>query len=92
MAALCNVCGNHSFSAAKLDYDVVTDPPVTLTSEYPNATISISIVNDNLPETAESFEINLIFSGRPSSLLTLNPSTARVMILDDDDAGEFWLN
>ena len=78
-------------SAALLDYLVVTATPLTLTPEYPNETISISIVNDTLPETAESFEINLILQGSLPSLLTLNPSTARVVILDDDDAGELYV-
>lgn len=82
------------FLAAELDYFVVTTMWQMLSFERPNATISISIVNDVLPESAESFEIHLMFPESTPTMITLNPSIATVEILDDDITGElrYWVN
>ena len=69
---------------AGLDFSMITDSLLTLNATCPNATITISILNDNVLESTESFTVNLAFSGGPVPRVILSPSTATVTILDDD--------
>lgn len=62
----------------------MTKRPLVLTPEQPNATITISVFDDVLFETNESFGIILSFLGEPAPTLKLNPSTAIVVILEND--------
>lgn len=67
-----------------IDYQVVTQSPVTLTSEYPYAAITIHILEDYLPESSEILELALFFYDEPVLRLDLNPSTATVTIVDNE--------
>ena len=69
----------------------MTMPPLILTPEHPNATITISVFDDVLFETNESFGINLSFLGEPAPTLKLNPSTATVVILENDGRCCMWI-
>ena len=69
----------------------MTKPPLVLTPEQPNATITISIVDDILVETNESFGINIFFLGEPAATLKLNTSTAIVVILENDGRCCLWI-
>jgi hypothetical protein len=55
------------------------DPRLILSTEFPNATITIDIVNDDLPEPDESFQIYLFFKEQISRV-TLDPRTANITI------------
>ena len=62
------------------DYTVSTVSPLSLTPGHPNATITITIREDNIHETMESFIVAL---GVLSSVISLNESTVTVIIKDD---------
>ena len=76
---------NFVFITDEQDFIMMTDSPLILSTEYQNATISIYIHDDNLIEHTESFIISLYFVGGPLPRVMLNPSTATVMIVDDDE-------
>ena len=59
----------------------MTDSPLTLSSELPNATITIFIIDDNITEPMESVEIHLSFQERSLQRVTLHPNTTTVTIL-----------
>ena len=63
-----------------------TDPLrlLVLSTEHPNDTISIYIHDDDEIENMEFFYITLYFVGVPPPRVMLNPSTATVMIIDND--------
>ena len=64
-----------------VDYAIITESPLILSTEFPNATITIDIDDDDLSEPAESFEISLFFKGQTMiPRVTLNPSTANITI------------
>ena len=46
--------------------------------------VDIPILNDNWYELTEHFTVNLSFSGEPIPGVMFNPSSAEVVILDDD--------
>jgi hypothetical protein len=52
---------------------------VILSTEFPNATITIEIVDDDLDEPDESFQISLFFKEQIQRV-TLNPSTINITI------------
>ena len=54
--------------------------PLSLTPERPNATITITILEDNIHEPMESFIVTLDVL---SSVISLNESTVTVIIEDD---------
>ena len=64
-------------------YSLVTNSPLLLTSEHPNATITVNIEDDDLPEPPKTFVIKL-FMYEDIPRLRLNPSTVTVVIADDD--------
>ena len=59
----------------------MTDPPLILTTERPNATIKINIIDDSIPEPAESFVITLSFQGEPICGVMLDLNTTTITIL-----------
>lgn len=63
---------------------MVTDSPVILTTELPNATITIFIIDDNLTEPIESIEVHLSFPGGPLPRIKLEPNTTTVTILGNN--------
>ena len=65
---------------AGVDYTILTDPdsPLTLSTQRPNATIAISIDDDNIFEPAESFEIVLYFKDQIN--VALEPRAAIITI------------
>ena len=65
-----------------VDYTIVTISPLILSTEVPNATITIDINDeDDLFEPAEFFEISLFFKEQIMiPRVTLNPSTASITI------------
>ena len=77
------MCTIHS---AGEDYIIMSDSPLTLSTEYPNDTITFNILDDNLTECVEYFSIHLNFSEGPLPRLSLNPSTTTVTVLDDDES------
>ena len=70
---------NFNYTAG--DYDVMTDSPLILSTELPNATITIEIIDDDITEPAESFEITLSFEGQPIPRVMLDPNTTTITIL-----------
>ena len=66
------------------DFGVMTDSPLVLSTECPNNTISIYIYDDTFIESMESFTITLYFVGVPPSRVTLHPSSATFVIIDND--------
>ena len=60
---------------------MITESPLILTTEFPNATISIDIIDDVVTESAESFVITLSFQGEPIPRVTLDPNTTTITIL-----------
>ena len=66
------------------DYAVSTNSSLILTTELPNATITINITNDDINEPAESFEITLSFQGQPIPRVMLDPNTTTITILGKD--------
>ena len=63
------------------DYTILTKSPLILSTEFLNATILVDIVDDDLFEPAESFEISLFFKGQiVISRVTLDPRTAEITI------------
>ena len=66
------------------DYAVLTNSSLILTTELPNATITINITNDDINEPAESFEITLSFQGQPIPRVMLDPNTTTITILGKD--------
>ena len=66
------------------DFNLMTESPLILSTEYPNDTISICILNDDKSERQEFFKISLYFKGVSPPRVTLNPSTATVVIVDND--------
>lgn len=62
---------------------MITSSPLTLIPEHLNATITISIFDDDFLEPNESFRINLSLRETVPAL-KLNPSAATVVILDND--------
>ena len=60
---------------------MMTDSPLILSTELPNATITIEIIDDDITESAESFEINLSFQGQPIPRVMLDPNTTTITIL-----------
>lgn len=65
---------------------MMTDSPLMLSTEHQNDTISIYVDDDNLIECLEILNISLYFVGAPLPRVTLSPSTATVMIVDDDES------
>ena len=63
---------------ADVDYTILTDSPLTLSTERPNATIDISINDDSDFEPAESFEIVLYFKDEIN--VALEPRAVNVTI------------
>jgi hypothetical protein len=55
------------------------EPSVILSTEFPNATITIEIVDDVLVEPDESFQISLFFKEQIRRV-TLEPSTVNITI------------
>ena len=75
------------------DYSLQPESPLTLTSERPNATITISIFDDDSIESSKTFEINLCFYDEmiencSYNRLKLSPSTVTVQIIDNDGDGK----
>ena len=66
------------------DFTTMTDSPLILSTECPNDTISIYIHDDDVSESMESFSISLYFVGAPPPRVMLKPSTATVIIADND--------
>ena len=56
-----------------------------VTQIYQSDTIAISIVDDKVAESSESFKVNINFSGEPVPFVKLDPATALVMIIDNDE-------
>ena len=73
------------------DYVVQTTSPVELTSDVPNHTITVRILDDAIAEPPESFVINLTESflqasaSEDSQRITFNPRNITVVIMDNDD-------
>ena len=66
------------------DYTVTTESPLTLTPEHPNATITITIFEDAIPEHPfESFIVTLSLPEDLTSLISLNQSNVTIIIMDD---------
>ena len=63
---------------------MLTQSPVTLTSDNLSATIDISILEDSLPESSEILELTLNYFGEQGHRLKLNPSTATITIVDNE--------
>ena len=63
---------------------MLTQSPVTLTSDNLSATINISISKDSSPESLEILELTLDFFGEQGHRLKLNPSTATITIVDNE--------
>jgi hypothetical protein len=61
------------------DYTIVMEPSVILSTEFPNATITIEIVDDDHPEPDESFQISLFFM-QQIPRVTLDPRTINITI------------
>ena len=63
------------------DYTIMTKSPLILSTEFPNSTIIVDIVDDDLFEPAESFEISLFFKEQTViPRVTLDPRTADITI------------
>ena len=65
------------------DYTIMTESrPLVLSTEFPNTTIIVEIVDDDIIEPDESFEISLHFpQGQPFRRVTLDPNIAIITIL-----------
>ena len=64
----------------------LTESPLVLSYESPNATVSIYIKDDDSAEPPEPFEIILSFYGKQPPRLQLNPSSLTVLITNTDDS------
>ena len=63
------------------DYSIVMERRLILSTEFPNATITIDIINDNQPEPDESFLVSLSFKDQIMiPRVTLVPRFANITI------------
>ena len=67
---------------------IPSDAILTLTPLQHSDTRVVAIVNDEVAEITESFKLRLNFSGEFDQMpfVKLNPSTATVTIIDDDES------
>lgn len=50
-----------------------------------NFTLNVTLINDDIFESNETFQLNLIFSGQiPPQSVSINPAAAQITILDND--------
>ena len=63
------------------DYTIVMERRLILSTEFPNATITIDIIDDGLPEQDEFFLVSLSFKDQVMiPRVTLDPSFANITI------------
>ncbi len=82
------MCKLYHYSAAVLDYMGLTMPLVftQLNADQPQC-INITITNDNVLESIETFSVEL--STSEPDVVLLSPSSAVISILDDDSMMSF---
>lgn len=83
VCALCIVQLQHCFISGGNDY-VITDSQLELSTDDTTVFVHYPIVDDGVFERTECFMVHLSFPGVPVSRVRLDPSTAKVVILDDD--------
>ena len=77
----CNILNLCIFSITGEDYTIVMERRLILSTEFPNATITIDIVDDGLFEPGESFQVSLVFKDQMMiPRVILNPSSANITI------------
>ena len=68
-----------------MDYEKLTNIPLTFNDVLTTARVSVTIVNDDTFERTETFMASLSFLEDPESTLSLAPyNVMTVAILDDD--------
>ena len=70
------VAESNDFSATK--------KTLTLSEQHQCDTVSISIIDDDITESPECFEVKIDFSEEPNTKVLRDPSNATVVIYDND--------
>ena len=70
-------------TATASDYTLETPSPVTFVDGQSEAQVNISIVDDNIPETEEMFQLQLLSTTGDAVISTTNTSTVIIRASDD---------